>query len=212
MQVRFSTYGQASTQPSPVNRLMAEFAYGFRDGVDINLGVGYVNERTIPVAYLTEALQAVAAGSLQYRQAFNYGTPAGSSNLLSSIRRFVGGRAAGKQLAIGACGATGILDALTEVLAPGIVVTSDPNYYIYTGALERKGFDVLAIPEDAEGIELDALERNLQALGDPAGRISFFYVVTVNNPSSRDPVDFAAPGAVRTGGEGPIRIGTVRVS
>jgi DNA-binding transcriptional MocR family regulator len=163
---------------------MAQFAYDFRDGVDINLGVGYVNERTIPVAYLSEALQAVAAGTVQYRQAFNYGSPAGSSNLLSSIRRFVGGRAAGKEIAIGACGATSILDALTEVLEPGIVVTSDPTYYIYTEALERKGFEVLAIPEDGEGIELEALERRLRTLGDRARRISFLYVVTVNNPSS----------------------------
>ena len=167
---------------------MAEFAHSFRDGVDINLGVGYVNERTIPVPYLIEALQAVAGDSTKYRQAFNYGGPAGSANLVQSLRRFLSNRLgestlAQKRLAIGACGATSILDALTEVLAPGIVVTSDPMYYIYTNALERKGFEVLAVPEDAEGIDVVVLEQKLRSLGDAAEKISFFYVVTVNNPS-----------------------------
>ena len=56
-------------------------------------------------------------------------------------------------------------------------------YYIYSDALERKGFEVLAVPEDSEGIDLGTLERKLRALGDRANAISFFYVVTVNNPS-----------------------------
>ncbi|MCX6618955.1 MAG: aminotransferase class I/II-fold pyridoxal phosphate-dependent enzyme [Acidobacteria bacterium] len=192
MEVRLSKYGQASTRPSPASRMMSEFAGDFRDGVDINLGVGYVNEDTIPVAYLAEAMEAVAGDGVKYRQAFNYGSPAGSANLIASIRRFlvemrIGGldQAAieGKLLAIGACGATSLLDGLADVIERGIVVTSDPMYYIYSDALERKGFELLAVPEDAEGINLEALERKLRALGAAAQRISFFYTVTVNNPS-----------------------------
>jgi DNA-binding transcriptional MocR family regulator len=56
-------------------------------------------------------------------------------------------------------------------------------YYIYSDALERKGFEVLAVPEDDEGIGLAALESKLRALGAAAQRMAFFYVVTVNNPS-----------------------------
>jgi DNA-binding transcriptional MocR family regulator len=69
------------------------------------------------------------------------------------------------------------------VLAPGIVVTSDPTYYIYADVLERKGFEILPVPEDAEGLDVKLLERKLRALGSAAEQISFFYVVTVNNPS-----------------------------
>jgi len=178
-----SAYGRASARPAPVNSMMEAFASDFRDGVDINLGVGYVNEKTIPVRFLTEAMQTVAAGAAKYRQAFNYGGPAGSANLVASLRRFLGPRAERQRLIIGACGATSILDAMADVLAPGIVVTSDPMYYIYCEALERKGFQVLAVPEDSEGIDLAELERKLAALGDDVRRISYFYLVTVNNPS-----------------------------
>ncbi len=192
MEERLSSYGRASTLPSPVNRMMASFADGFRDGVDVNLGVGYVNEKTIPAPLLIEAMQAVAVDPVTYRQAFNYGGPHGSPNLIAAIRRFLASRSvagldqstiAAKRLIVGPCGATSVLDALAEVIAPGIVVTSDPMYYIYADALERKGFEVLAIPEDAEGIALDALERKLHGLGERVNEIAFFYVVTVNNPS-----------------------------
>ncbi len=169
---------------------MVEFAGDFRDGVDINLGVGYVNEKTIPIGDLTRAMDAVAGDGVKYRQAFNYGNPIGCANLIAAIRRFLASRnvrgldeatLARQSMAIGACGATSILDALAEVLPAGIVVTSDPSYYIYTNALERKGFQVLPVPEDAEGIDLAALHRKLES--EDARRISFFYTVTVNNPS-----------------------------
>ena len=192
MNIRLSPYGRASAQPSPVNRMMEDFASDFRDGVDINLGIGYVNGKTIPVAFLIEAAQAVASDPAKYRQAFNYGGPAGSANLVESLRGFLTGSrnacldeatVARLRLIVGPCGATSILDGLTEVMAQGLVITSDPMYYIYCDALERKGFEVLAVPEDDEGIEVAALDRKLRALGHGIDRIAFFYVVTVNNPS-----------------------------
>ncbi len=192
MQIRLSSYGSASTEPSPVSRMMTAFAHDFRDGVDINVGIGYVNEDTIPSALFVEAIQAVARDTAKYRQAFNYGGAAGSPNLIRSLRDFllshqVGGLDSAtvdrNQLIIGPCGATSILDALAAILAPGIIITSDPSYYIYSETLERKGFTILAVPEDADGPSLESLERKLQALGDDAANISFFYFATVNNPS-----------------------------
>ena len=55
----FSPYGASSLTPSPVNRMMAAFAVDFRDGYDINLGVGYANEQTIPRKLIGEMLDTV---------------------------------------------------------------------------------------------------------------------------------------------------------
>ncbi len=179
--------------PSPVNRMMAAFAADFRDGRDINLGVGYVNERTIPDARIREAMDHVLAHPERYRQALNYGGPQGSSNLIDSIRRFYCANGVGglnedilgsKEILIGPSGATSILDALSDVIAPGIVITTDPMYYIYCNALERKGFEIVTVPEDSDGIDTDALAATLYALGDRRADIAFLYVVTVNNPTA----------------------------
>ncbi len=192
MRYRFSSYGEAGTEASPVNRMMAAFAHDFRDGVDINLGVGYVNEDTIPSAWLVEALEAVAHRPERYRQAFNYGGPQGSPNLIRALRHFylehhIGGLDAATldrhEIVIGPSGATSILEALADVFEPGIVVTADPMYYIYCNHLERKGFRVLTVPEDEEGLRPELVEERLQALGDEARNLAFLYVVTVNNPS-----------------------------
>jgi 2-aminoadipate transaminase len=191
--INLSPYGQISSSPSPVNRMMADFASGFRDGVDINLGVGYVNERTIPAAEIHKALGIVIQSPEKYRQALNYGGSAGSQNLIDSIRRFLVDNGVGglteavlrdKEIIVGPNGATSLLESLAYVLPEGIVVTTDPMYYIYTNFLERRGRDLLAVPEDEEGIRTDLLEKKLRALGKRADQISYFYVVTVSNPTS----------------------------
>jgi len=191
-EIQLSEYGRASSLPSPANQLMAEFACGFRDGVDINLGVGYVNERTIPATEMRRAFDCVLDNPGKYRQSLNYGGPTGSENLIESIRRYllerrVGGLTAEilarNRVIIGPNGATSLLESVAYVLPRGIVVTSDPTYYIYTNFLERRGFDLLAVPEDGEGIRTDLLEARLDALGDRLGEVAFFYVVTINNPS-----------------------------
>lgn len=186
-----SEYGVRSAAPSPANRMMAAFARDFRDGVDINLGVGYVNEKTIPSGLFVEAMQAVAGDPARYRQAFNYGGPEGSPNLIRSLRRFLlrheGGldeaALAAKRLIIGPCGAMSVLEGFAEICPPGIVVTSDPGYYIYLDALVRRGFRLLAVPEDEEGLRMDALQEEIEGLGGDAARVSFFYVMTVSNPT-----------------------------
>ncbi len=191
-EIRLSEYGQKSVPAAPVSRMMVSFARDFREGVDINLGVGYVNEKTIPGRKIEEALHAVLARPERYRQALNYGEPQGSNNLIHSIKDFyrrchIGGlpeKVLEKtEVVIGPSGITSLLEAVAQVLPRGIVITTDPMYYIYCHVLERMGFEILAVPEDEEGIRMDRLAEKVSRLGVRKKEIQFLYIVTINNPT-----------------------------
>ncbi len=191
--ISLSEYGCRSRTPSPVNRMMSSFAGDFREGVDINLGVGYVNENTIPRDLIREALAQVILHPGRYKSPLNYGGPKGSPTLIDSIRRYHVSRRVGgltetelsrRQIIVGPNGATSLLEGLAYVLNPGIVVTSDPMYYIYCDFLERRGFSVVTIPERSDGLHAEDVAARIETLGSAAKEISFLYVVTVNNPSA----------------------------
>jgi DNA-binding transcriptional MocR family regulator len=191
MDYRFSELAKNSLTPSAVNQLTAEFAEDFREGIDINLGVGYVNDKTIPFDAIKKAYSDIISHPDKYRSALNYGGADGSLNLRKSIKDYylryaIGGlnekEFENRKILIGANGATSILDCLADILKPGLVITADPYYYIYTETLERKGFKIVAIPEDDDGLNIQLLEKAIEKINPED--ISFFYIVTVNNPST----------------------------
>jgi 2-aminoadipate transaminase len=160
--------------------------------VDINLGVGYVNERTIPAGKIHHALGEVLHEPRKYRQALNYGGPAGSETLIASIRQYILDNRIGelteaaladREIIVGPNGATSLLESVACVLPRGIVITSDPMYYIYTNFLQRCGFEMLTVPQDDEGLRTDLLADKIHRLGDRTRELSFVYVVTVDNPT-----------------------------
>ncbi|MFG0249450.1 MAG: aminotransferase class I/II-fold pyridoxal phosphate-dependent enzyme [Phycisphaeraceae bacterium JB051] len=191
-EISLSDYGQASTTPSPVAQMMASFANTFRPAIDINLGVGYVNENTIPRQFIADAVNHIVAHHHDFHAPFNYGSPDGVTELIAAIRTYLAYHHFGNltpaslaklDMIIGANGATSLLDAMTQILPRGIVVTTDPLYYIYTNQLQRAGFELLSVPEDRDGIRTDVLADKIKALGPRRSEISFVYIVTVNNPS-----------------------------
>ncbi|MGA2976866.1 MAG: pyridoxal phosphate-dependent aminotransferase [Spirochaetia bacterium] len=218
LEMLLSDYGRRSHTPSPVNRMMSAFAADFREGVDINLGVGYVNENTIPSARIQEALGQVLAHPARYKSPLNYGGPKGSPTLIDSIRAYHVSRKVGgltrealsrREIIIGPNGATSLLEGLAHVLRPGIVITSDPLYYIYCDFLERMGFQVVTVPERLDGLHADDVAARIEALGSDASRISFLYVVTVNNPSATIIANRERTGLVRLAAGLSRRLGRI---
>lgn len=191
MDFSLSTLAKNSKEPSYINRMTSEFAVDFKKGIDINIGVGYVNDNTMPVKEIAESYQHVVSNQHKYRNALNYGGAEGSPNLRQSIRDYYKRHNIGNiskslldkhKLVIGVNGATSILDAIADAMEPGIVVTGDPYYYSYTENLQRKGFELLPIKSDQEGLIPEALEQALE--NADINKISYFYIVTINNPDS----------------------------
>jgi len=191
--IALSEYGRASTRPAPVSRMMGDFAADFRDRFDVNLGVGYVSDEVLPRQLIETAMREVLADPKTHHSPLNYGGPAGSPNLIDAIRRFhvdhhVGKHTAAtldrRRIVIGVSGATSLLDALAQVLRPGLVITTDPIYYIFANQLERMGYQIVAVPEDDHGMRVDLLSARLDAMSEAERqRLSFAYIVSVNNPS-----------------------------
>lgn len=191
-EIYLSDYGKASATPSPVAQMMASFANTFRPGKDINLGVGYVNEATIPRQLIADTVQHIVDNHEAFHAPFNYGSPEGVTELVAAIRTCMANHHCGNltpstlaplRMVIGSNGATSLLDAVTQVLPKGIVITTDPLYYIYTNQLQRAGFELVTVPEDRDGVNPDLLTAKLNLLGDCVNDISFGYFVTVNNPT-----------------------------
>lgn len=188
----FSTYGEKLNEKAPVSHLMASFARDFRPEVDINVGVGFVNEETLPYQAVIEATQKVLNSPNEFRSTLNYGDPAGTSHLRQAIHDMLIDDALpedkaiirSKKVLIGTNGATSILEALAQSFEPGIVIMADPVYYIYSYFLERKGFEIIGLPEDAHGMVPENLDAILKSDRITPDRLKFIYIVSVSNPTS----------------------------
>lgn len=187
---QLSDYARKSLVPSAVNEMTEAFALDFREGTDINLGVGYVNDKTIPSEEILASLQEVIADPVRFRNALNYGAAEGSPNLLKALKHYFTTYAVGgmetkhfedKAVIIGANGATSLLESLAHIFKPGVVITAEPCYYIYTEYLERLGYTVIGVPEEKDGISTEVLKSTMDSLAE--GQLRFLYIVTVNNPT-----------------------------
>lgn len=205
--ILLSEYGAASVIPSPVNRMMESFSVDFRENVDINLGVGYVNEATIPRDWILEAQKEIFSNPQKYRAPFNYSASIGSKNLIKSLRRFLINNKIGvlnenilsdKRILIGVNGATSLLESVAQIIPPGLVITANPLYYIFTDYLERKGFKILAISENKNGIGYNQLDEKISQSGFDLRELRFFYFVTINNPTSTILANSTAEDLVKT--------------
>lgn len=170
------------TAEQPISYLMAA-AVGNRDL--ISFAAGLVDYDTLPVRETAQATARVLERS--GRVALQYGTTTGEAGLRAAVLEHVcqleGRPAEAMSLTpedvVVTTGSQQALYLMTDVLVdPGdLVITANPSYFVYAGLLKSFGADVRAVPMDADGLDVEALERlinNLEQRGE-LGRLKLVY-------------------------------------
>ncbi|MDB5300227.1 MAG: PLP-dependent aminotransferase family protein [Phycisphaerales bacterium] len=140
----------------------------------INLAAGLVDPLTLPVEECAQITRELFADRARGRAALQYDTTAGLRDLrrelLAHMARLEGVDAGtlgftaeqivlttGSQQALYLVG-----DALVD---PGdIVIAANPSYFVYTGTLSSLGANVMAVPMDEDGMDVEAVATLLAKL------------------------------------------------
>ena len=172
------------TTESPIGRLIR---LALENPALVSLAAGLVDEESLPVVEVAEAMAELLGDPAAGRAALQYGTVQGHLPLREHIlRRFCaadGKRPEEMGLTTGevvvTTGSQQLLALLSDVLLdPGdIVLTEAPTYFVYQGVLQGAGARVLSVPMDERGMDTDALEELLSRLerSGELGRVKLIY-------------------------------------
>ncbi|MFV9503817.1 MAG: PLP-dependent aminotransferase family protein [Oscillochloridaceae bacterium umkhey_bin13] len=157
-----------------------------RPGIS-ELGWGHPDPALLPVA----AIQAAAQTALvDYGQlALAYGAEQGPGRLIAALQermfRLEGTAPPATSLMISG-GISHALDMLCAHLSqPGdVVLVEAPTYHLALRIFRDRGLQFVAVPGDAEGMQVEAAAAQLTALHATGRRVAFIYVVSsFGNPS-----------------------------
>jgi 2-aminoadipate transaminase len=197
------------TEDSPINALIAA---KLANPDLINLAAGLVDDQTLPVAECRAITQRILSDESRGRRALQYGTTIGLRPLrvalLSHLEKLEGRSAASMNLtADNILVSTGSQQALYLIadclLNPGdIVITANPSYFVFTGALASLGADVRCVPMDDHGMDVSAAAELIDELERDGvlSRVKFFYTpsyfdnptgLSLSEPRRRQFVDLA---------------------
>ncbi len=157
----------------------------------INLGIGQPSADLLPV----DLVQAASEAFFRDAQPFdlNYGLLPGDPRFVESLADFLS-RHYGAEATPGTLFLTGgnsqAIDLVSTVFAkPGdTVFVEEPSYFLAFQIFRDHGLDIVDIPIDDEGPDIDALERALTRV-----RPAFFYTI----PSYQNPTGVCASAARR---------------
>jgi 2-aminoadipate transaminase len=172
----------ARTPDSPIS-------YFIRKAIEtpglISLAAGLVDAESLPAAEVADAVAALMADPAAARAALQYGSTQGYAPLrekvLAEVRAADGDTGLSPDDVVLTTGSQQLLYLLGEALFdPGdIVIAEAPSYFVYHGVLGSHGVRVLAVPMDAGGMCMDALEAllgRLEAAGE-LPRVKLIYTV-----------------------------------
>lgn len=159
------------TTEQPISFLMAA-AIGRKDL--ISFAAGLVDEPSLPVDEVREITARLFADPAKARSVLQYDTTHGLKALRELLLKHLEQLEGHSAEAMGLTAAdmlitTGSQQALYLIgdvmLDPGdIVIAEAPSYFVYTGTLTSFGAQVLTVPMDQDGMDVDAVERLLERL------------------------------------------------
>ncbi|MDQ3248599.1 MAG: PLP-dependent aminotransferase family protein [Chloroflexota bacterium] len=153
----------------------------------IDLAWGHPAADLLPVA----ALQRAGVAALQRfgTDALAYGHPAGPGPLLDWLRARIGrqeGRTpAADEIMITGGNSHGLDQLLTLCTQPGdTVLVESPTYHLAVRILRDHPVNLVAVPADKDGLQVDALAQTVADLRRNGGRARLLYTVpTFHNPT-----------------------------
>jgi 2-aminoadipate transaminase len=150
-------------------------------GPPISLARGAPALELIPAAELADCAHAVALR--EGAQVFSYGSGGGYGPLREWVAERHGVEPGRVVLTVGGLLGFGLYAAEALSRQPGRVLVEGPTYDRPLKILLREEAEVVALPMDEEGLDPDALERELERTAE---RPSFLYTIpTFQNPSGR---------------------------
>ena len=169
-----------------MNLSFADVQYDLRPGI-VELKAGHPDLALLPADGLMQATQVIL--EREAAQALSYGAEQGPDCLIQQLcgwlERMEGAKPRGEQMMITG-GASQALDMLCLLLTrPGdIALVASPTYHLALHVLRDHQLEILSVPSDSEGLQVDALEETLKSLQGRQNQPRLLYLVsTFNNPT-----------------------------
>ncbi len=162
----------------------------------ISLAAGLVDRDSLPVEETRSAVEVLLGDDERARDALQYGTTAGAERLRSLLVEHLANLEGCCPTELGidtnslilTNGSQQLLSLVGQVLLnPGdICLVASPTYFVFLGTVQ--GLDARSVPvaTDEDGMQMDALEKELQRLQDAGEleRVKLIYLVSdYENPS-----------------------------
>src|SRR5688572_27747271 len=181
------------TKEQPISFLIGE---ALRNPRLINLAAGLVDPLTLPVEECQAITGRIFADAARGRAALQHDTTSGLSGLREALLQHLGRLEGVPASSLGltaediivSTGSQQALYLISDVLVdPGdIVIAANPSYFVYTGTLSSVGANVLTVPMDDDGMDVEAVGRLLERLGREGrlGRVKLVYCTSYfQNPT-----------------------------
>ncbi|MGD2185464.1 MAG: PLP-dependent aminotransferase family protein [Desulfobacterales bacterium] len=169
-----------------MNLSFSEVQYDLRPGI-IELRAGHPDLALLPAAGLLQATQVVL--EREAPQALSYGAEQGPKCLIQQLsdwlERVEGAKPPSEQVMITG-GASQALDMLCLLLTQpaDIALVQSPTYHLAMRVMRDHQLELVPIPNDAEGMQVDALKETIESLQRKEQRPRLLYLVsTFGNPS-----------------------------